>query len=509
MTFNINTANSDQLQTVKGLGEKMVARILVWRDDHGFDNLVDVMQIKGIKGSVYAEMRKMGVVCKDALTEQEEEEMKKKDDVLALVRHLCMVYVMGNQVHGEEWAKVRAGEVKDMWMRFSNEEKIWDMAKETAKEKFKDWQYSNELRVYDIKSGHIWVSVDDERLLEMGKDEAAMNVGKWMGVNKTIYNYDERMVYEEMVEAIYLEDDHDALKAQKAELTKKACAVYNPVTNLLLVAIEEACAGGRTRDNLARIHKAERMAERLWTRAWYEAQTILQEEAAEQPSEGLASIDNSEDKTDTMLGDLPEAVQNEYLDGLRYNFHAEPNWMQIYYCKEKAEVYVERFKNVLRELCHIKRGPSTLEERKLIAVHLKQASKMIKDVFHQNDYRMQLAMEGVYLGMVTKEKLVELDKAIALVFRILMPHWQWGTNPLKTWEELEESRGRGDEARATIRKRAGEDKARIDEHLTQKEMSMMDFGHVGEDGSWEPSTVSDDNSMSPEEQAMINEVWFE
>jgi len=46
---NINTASSEQLQSVKGIGEKTAAAIIAYRESHGaFKAVDDLVRVKGI-----------------------------------------------------------------------------------------------------------------------------------------------------------------------------------------------------------------------------------------------------------------------------------------------------------------------------------------------------------------------------------------------------------------------------------------------------------------------------
>jgi hypothetical protein len=507
MTFNINTCGTSELLTVKGLGDKMAARIMVWQQDHGFEALVDVMLVRGIKGSVFGEMKKMGIVCKDALTEQEEIEMSKKEDVMSLVRHLSMIFIMGYVHRGKEWASKKKEETREMWMQARPDMDVFTMATEVAKEKFLIWQEETTVNVYETK-GFMWVKTTEERLLECATNEAAREV-TWKATNSPIWNVDEKAIYDEMVDTIYMESDDAILEIWRRELVMKAYKVYNPTVNKLLEAVEFMCMGQRTPDNLKRIKKAERQANRLWTRAWYEAQEILLEDAAMEPSEGLSSIDNQEDLDDTMKGDLPEQLAIEIIEGQRSNFFVEPNWLQIYYNRDKAERYIERAEDVLRELCHVKRGDATKAHRDMTARCLKQAHKMLSDVFFQPKLREQLMMENNYLGLLTKTQLIKLDKSILLVMRILAPHWKWMPKPLMTYEDHMKAKGEAEKAKVLMRQRMVGDDQRKLTHKEQMEMSMIDFGQMDDEGEWSASQVSDDNALTPEQHYMINECWFE
>ncbi len=47
--ININTASAEQLQSVKGIGEKTAAAIIVYREAHGsFKAVADLVAVKGI-----------------------------------------------------------------------------------------------------------------------------------------------------------------------------------------------------------------------------------------------------------------------------------------------------------------------------------------------------------------------------------------------------------------------------------------------------------------------------
>jgi len=47
--ININTASTEQLQSVKGIGEKTAAAIIAYRETHGaFKSVADMVAVKGI-----------------------------------------------------------------------------------------------------------------------------------------------------------------------------------------------------------------------------------------------------------------------------------------------------------------------------------------------------------------------------------------------------------------------------------------------------------------------------
>lgn len=47
-TVNINTATVKQLQKVEGIGKKIAAKVVVYREEHGdFDSVDDLVKVKG------------------------------------------------------------------------------------------------------------------------------------------------------------------------------------------------------------------------------------------------------------------------------------------------------------------------------------------------------------------------------------------------------------------------------------------------------------------------------
>ena len=55
---NLNTAGTDQLTAIPGIGEAMAQRIVEWRDEHGpFRRVEDLMKVKGIGEKSLEKMR--------------------------------------------------------------------------------------------------------------------------------------------------------------------------------------------------------------------------------------------------------------------------------------------------------------------------------------------------------------------------------------------------------------------------------------------------------------------
>ncbi|MDD3712694.1 MAG: SLBB domain-containing protein [Candidatus Izemoplasmatales bacterium] len=56
--ININTASLDELQTLKGIGEILGQRIIDYRNEYGyFQNIEDIQLVSGIKSSIYEEIK--------------------------------------------------------------------------------------------------------------------------------------------------------------------------------------------------------------------------------------------------------------------------------------------------------------------------------------------------------------------------------------------------------------------------------------------------------------------
>jgi competence protein ComEA len=55
--ININRAQSDQLQTLPGIGPKMAEKIINYRQDNSFKNIEDIMQVPGIGEKKFEEIK--------------------------------------------------------------------------------------------------------------------------------------------------------------------------------------------------------------------------------------------------------------------------------------------------------------------------------------------------------------------------------------------------------------------------------------------------------------------
>ena len=56
--ININTAELEELMTLKGVGESRAQAIIAWRTEQGpFEKPEDIMQISGIKEGVYSRIK--------------------------------------------------------------------------------------------------------------------------------------------------------------------------------------------------------------------------------------------------------------------------------------------------------------------------------------------------------------------------------------------------------------------------------------------------------------------
>jgi len=62
---NLNSAGTEQLTTIPGIGESMARRIVEWRDEHGpFRRVEDLMKVKGIGEKSLEKMRPHVTVAK-------------------------------------------------------------------------------------------------------------------------------------------------------------------------------------------------------------------------------------------------------------------------------------------------------------------------------------------------------------------------------------------------------------------------------------------------------------
>ena len=61
---NINTANQEELCTLKNIGDKYAKRIIEYRNTHKFEKPEDIMEVKGIGSKTY-ELNKDRIIVKD------------------------------------------------------------------------------------------------------------------------------------------------------------------------------------------------------------------------------------------------------------------------------------------------------------------------------------------------------------------------------------------------------------------------------------------------------------
>lgn len=59
LMININTASAEELARLKGIGEKIAARIVEYRQEKPFDKIEDIMNVSGIGEKKFEDIREM------------------------------------------------------------------------------------------------------------------------------------------------------------------------------------------------------------------------------------------------------------------------------------------------------------------------------------------------------------------------------------------------------------------------------------------------------------------
>lgn len=54
---NLNTASSEELQSIKGIGPKTAEKIIEYRQDQQFESIEEIMNVKGIGEKKYEKMK--------------------------------------------------------------------------------------------------------------------------------------------------------------------------------------------------------------------------------------------------------------------------------------------------------------------------------------------------------------------------------------------------------------------------------------------------------------------
>jgi hypothetical protein len=500
MKFNINTASKAQLLTIKGVGSTLADRILWWQENQGFEKLTDLMKIKGIKANVFSEAQAMGIYCKDP---EKEKEMKERDDIRTLVRWLTATFILGYLRHGGQWASERKEETKKLWKQHNGNMEYFGLAISTAKDKFSMWKEDQTVRIYDDRN---WVELGEADLKKAAEKEAY----RWAGGLKPVFTQEpitsmaELAVFNEMVQTIYEEGEE-----RRKEMVDKAYRVYNPTFNRLLVMINDMC-GVQTPPTWRKLRQESMdKAEKLWTRAWYEANGIILDEAADQPSEGSAHIDNMEDLANGFDLDIPDTLAIEQHSGQMEGFYHEPNWTQIFYMKREGEEAFETWQHHMRVI--LKENMRGEYDHKRKAAELfKYWNKILWDLHQDKDkVRTHLMLMGNPLGMIKKTDLQTLSKNCHLAVKVLFPKWTYYPKVILSYEEHMKQQGQEKKAKHLMEKREQGDQAQRQAHERQKEMSTFDFGRTSEDGDWTPTDMVDESMADPEQQLIQAEIWFD
>jgi len=495
MSLNINTATKPQLMTIKGVGDILADRILWWQDNHGFDKLTDLMEVKGVKASIFSEAKDMGLHC---MTQEEEKTMKAKEDIRALIRHLTMTFIMGFIHHGRGWTKRQVKMTSDLWL-IHNKEKgetpalkefdyidmTWTGALDVAKVKFKEWKMEQTTTLYNELN---WRPFNGT-LKETAQNEA--KAWAWALPNQGDNRH--ALMIEEMAYAI-LDDDLDKLADLKTQLHWVVVKRPQNMTSWKAWKLE----------NLATV-----LVERISTVAEARAREIQQDIDADNVDEYMGRIDNLEDMVDGLGMLTPNDTEDiDRIHGQTKGFNHEPNWLHIYWKKEQAELFMKQFKKDLREMCHVQRNPSTRKEREEIARRLRQINNgMLMEVYFKKECKQELELMGNPLGFLTRAQLIELSQITVLCFKVLVPHWPHTPKVLIPYKDHMAAKGKGSEAEKLMAKREEKDNAEKEEHLRQREFSSGDYGKVNDEGEWSATDIVDERP-NPEQQYVQAELWF-
>jgi len=69
--ININTASSEELQALKGIGPAKAEAIIKYREEHGsFDKIEDVKNVKGISDAIFEDIKDSITVGEETSEEQ-------------------------------------------------------------------------------------------------------------------------------------------------------------------------------------------------------------------------------------------------------------------------------------------------------------------------------------------------------------------------------------------------------------------------------------------------------
>ena len=513
MSFNINTATKQELMTIKGVGSTIADRILMFQEKHGFNSLVDLTKINGVKGHIFGEVKAMGIYCKDP---KEEGEKKMKEDIRTLFEKITKIFKAGYLVHGQQWSKEQMVKVKKLWNSymedkdFENKAQLWDLALEAARQEFLIWKEEMEIRIYGVSNNMSWQLLDDRSLVDVAEKEA----WRWYGMVSGKYtppvytSIKERELYWQMVQVLWQEEpDSEHLAEMETELMTEAVKIYFDVEMRLCKVINDMF-GLRSKRGEILLKQARIKARNMWGKAIIKSNEMKMEDWADDFSEKTGTNDNLEDLTDGLDGEVADDLALEGHQGQMEGFVHEPNWFQIFYMQNQGYDAFHTWQDEMRKLLRAGMRESSYQAKKEVAEIFKDFNKFLWDL-HQNkdNVRTNLMMMDNPMGMIKKTDLQTLSKNCCLAVKCLFPKWTYQPKPILSYEEHMARQNKVHEAKVRMRERSENDEAERSAHQRQKEMNTGDLGRYSEDG-WHQTEIMDEYSDNQEQVLMEKEIWF-
>jgi hypothetical protein len=531
MSFNINKASKIELMTIKGVGDKIADRILLFQKKWGeFDEMKDLMRVKGVKADIFQEMINMGIYT---MSKEKEKMMKEKKDVLALFRHIASIYVHGKLHKGRLWSSQMMKEAKVLWEVVSDKPEYFDMAKEAAKEKFGIWHEMNMLverkedpGTYGIFTEDPWLELEGDVDLRGQAYDVAWNWVEGLRVprssNQKLHPKEE-VVFLQMIEAVLNDEEkqkyhlldeavrvYNELAPKRAKRYKKV-VIYRQLTNKRTGVVIRHPKTGESllKAFMHRKDTRREKADRLWQRAYYEALAIRQDEWANNQSENLAKADWHDDKVEGNAGTGPAdpSIEEIHYSKVMGFGTDEKNWTHGKWMQAQAEEAYEVWMHTMRVLASAYSKISNQDMKREGAQFFWDWNQNIWDLYKDKDgQRANLMLMGNPLGMLTKEQLVELSQACSKAVLYIYPRGKYTPNALQPWKAFKAGRGEGLDGERKAAQRDYDDNRKKEVTAFHSDMNMHDFGQTDEDSNiWSQTEVADQHAHEEmEEQAQMS-----